>query len=82
MPVSKVDTAKEDSSEEKWERRGKCEDHHTWHPERGEHDIWMNLDLNGEVVSTTSASFPRMGSDEEKNKFWKDLDEEGRDIPR
>ena len=44
--------------------------------------IWMKLDLNGEVVHIVSVYSPQTGCDEEeKTKFWEELDGELREIP-
>ena len=44
--------------------------------------IWVNVALNGEIINTMSAYAPQTGCGEnEKIKFWEEMDEELRDIP-
>ena len=44
--------------------------------------IWVKVDLNGEIINIMSAYSPQTGCGEnEKIKFWEEIDEELRDIP-
>ena len=44
--------------------------------------LWEKVALNGEIINTKSAYAPQTGCGEnEKIKFWEEMDEELRDIP-
>ena len=44
--------------------------------------IWVNVALNGEIINVMSAYVPQTGCGEnEKIKFWEEIDEELKDIP-
>ena len=49
---------------------------------RSDRIIWVKFTLNGEIINTMSAYAPQTGCGEnEKRKFWEEMDEELRDIP-
>ena len=49
---------------------------------RSDRTMWLKIDLNGELVNIMSAYAPQTGcEEEEKTKFWEEMDEEVRDIP-
>ena len=49
---------------------------------RSDRIIWVKVALNGEIINTKSAYAPQTGCGEnEKIKFWEEMDEELIDIP-
>ena len=49
---------------------------------RSDRIIWVKVALNGEIINIISAYAPQTGCGEnEKIKFWEEMDEELRDIP-
>ena len=49
---------------------------------RSDRIIWMKVAFNGEIINIMSAYIPQTGCGEnEKIKFWEEMDEDMRDIP-